>query len=196
MFFYNARLLAGAAVSLITCLATADPGLARPLDSQTPEIPLSQLNSQPTNIPSEQPEQPEQPNQYVSQINRSPEQGVPPLLTQVVRGRITDINGSWITVEDEDGEERSYLIPTQNENRDGLEVGAEIVLRVERGYVISYNISAPVQESTSTAVIRRQAPVETARPAPPPAPAPRPVPPPPAPRPAAQPAPQPVRGMW
>lgn len=195
MPFYNAKLLAGAAVSLIACLATAHSSLARPLDSQTPEIPLSQLNSQPSNIPAEQPAQS---SQYIGQINRSPEQGVPPLLTKVVRGRITDIDGSWITVEDEDGEEHSYLIPTENENREGLEVGAEVILRVERGYIISYNISAPVQESTSTAVIRRPAP-EVARPAPPPpAPAPRPAPPPPAPapRPAAQPAPQPVRGMW
>jgi hypothetical protein len=182
MFFLNSKLLTGVA-SLVTCLAVAHPGIARPL--------ASQVDSQATPDALSAPVAP-----IVGQVNRPPEEGVPPRPTDSVRGTITDIKGDKVTIELEDGETRTYSIAAENENRDGLEVGNEVVLTVARGFVLA--VSNQVTEvEVAPVVIRREAPVQqpAARPAPPPppAPAPRPAP---APAPAAQPAPQPVRGMW
>lgn len=184
MFFFNSRLLTGVA-SLVTCLAVAHPGTARPLASQVgSQVASDALSAPVAPVP-------------ISQVNRPPEEGVPPRPTDSVRGTITDIKGDKVTIELEDGETRTYSIAAENENRDGLEVGNEVVLTVARGFVLA--VSRQVTEvEVAPVVIRREAPVQqpAARPAPPPplAPAPRPAPPPPAP--AAQPAPQPVRGMW
>nr|RNJ69718.1 MAG: hypothetical protein EDM05_07525 [Leptolyngbya sp. IPPAS B-1204] len=190
MFFPNIRLLTGAA-SLIACLAAAYPSVARPLASQEDTLSNSQVtNSQVTSQDIAQLD--------VSQVNRPPEEGVPPRPTDSVRGTITSIQGDRVTIELENGETRTYSIAAENENRDGLEVGNQVVLTVARGFVLAVS-NQVVEVEPAPVVIRREAPVQepVARPAPAPPPAPAPAPrPAPAPAPAVQPAPQPVRGMW
>ena len=170
--FYS-RCVAGAA-ALAACLAVALPGSARPLNQPA-------LDSQTDGVP-------------VSQVNRPPEEGVPSVLTDEVRGVITDVNGNSITLRLENGETRTYAIPGENENRDGLVEGNEVVLTVARNTYIAVS-RVIVEDVPVTATVRRRETVvqQPAQPVPPPAPRPAPAP---APAPAAQPAPQPVRAMW
>lgn len=169
MSYHN--LMVGVAISLASGLAAAQAGFALPTASQAPA------------------------NQ-ISQINRPPEEGVPRLLTEEVRGEVVRVGGDEVTLRLENGDEETYDIPAEFEDREGLVVGNEVLLIIERGNLVA--IYDPAEEET---VIRRETAQEVRpapRPAPAPAPAPvaRPVPAPrPAPAPAAQPA-QPIRGMW
>lgn len=172
MSFYNGRLIVSAAFSVVACLVAAQAGLADPLSSPT--------------------------EPSLSQLNRSPEEGVPPVPTDVVRGRVTRVGGGRVTIETADGETHTYSIPAENENREGLEVGNEVTLSIRRDVVVAFYVLAPEQPARST-VIRRATNVQP-RPAPAPIPAPTVTPrPAPVPAPAAvtpAPAPEPIRGMW
>lgn len=163
------KLIIGVALSLVSGLAAAQAGSALPIRAQAPA------------------------NQ-ISQINRPPEQGVPRLLTEEVRGEVVRVGGDEVTLRLENGEEETFDIPAEFENREGLVVGNEVLLIIERGNLVA--IYDPEDEVT---VIRRETAQEVRpAPAPAPAPAPRPAPAPaprPAPAPAVQPA-QPIRGMW
>ncbi len=172
MLFSNSKRLASAVVFLTTYLGVLQPGIA---------LPLNQPGS----------------GTAISQINRPPEEGVPRVLTEVVRGTVTRVGGNSVTLELENGDTETYQIPAEFENRKRLEVGAEVLLTIERNNVVAiYNRAAVVEPAP---VVRREVQrQEAVRPAPAPTPAPAPVAPPPrpAPAPAAQPQPQPVRGMW
>lgn len=168
VFLINQRAVS-VAFSLTAGIAMVTPGLAMPIASPSSEP-----------IP-------------VSQLNRETHEDIPYLLTEDVRGTITDVDGSRITLETEEGETRSYVLPPENENRDGLNVGSIVVLEVDRGIVVAYYVAMPVRIAAPV-VVRQREVVQETRPEPvlPPRPAP-------APRPAAvqpAPAPQPVRGLW
>lgn len=181
MSFYSNKLLAGAAVTLVACLAAAHPGVARPLAQQNDGALLSQVN-----VPEEE--------------------GVPQLNTEEVSGRITKIEGDKVELRLSSGELRTYDIPATDQERNGLEVGSNVVLTVRGDNVVAIGpasatsttttgstsgsvrsgeaSSSTSSQSSSSTVIRRETTVQqTTRPAP-------------APAPAAQPAPQPVRGLW
>lgn len=166
MSFYSSKLIVGASFSLLACLVAAHAGLADPLNSPM--------------------------NPTLSQLNRPPGEDMPQVPTETVRGKITRIGGDRITIETEDGDTETYAIPAEYENREGLEVGNEVILSVKLGVLVDYAVPAPPPPAR---VIRRE--TVQPRPTPTPTPAPRPAPTPaPRPAPAPAPAPQPIRGMW
>ena len=134
----------------------------------------------------------------LSQVNKPPEEGVPPLSSEEVRGTITRIENDSVELRLPDGEVRTYTITTADQERNQLEVGSEVVLTVRGDTVLAIGPASETRtgttgsvqsgssstSSSSTTVIRRQTTVQQTQPAP--APATRPA--------AAQP--QPVRGLW
>lgn len=175
MSFYNFKLLTGVAVMLVACLATAHPGMARPLNQHDALL--------------------------LSQVNKPETEGTPQLGTTEVQGRITRIDGDEVEVRLSTGETRTYTIAEADQERNRLTVGSDVVLTVRGDTVVAISpgtesatqtsesaqsggsSSSSSSSSSSTTVIRRESTVQQTRPAP-------------APTPAAQPAPQPVRGLW
>ncbi len=182
----NRQFIIGATTSAITVLLTtltmAQSGVARP--SIQPSEPL------------------------LSQVNRPENEGIPALNTEEVRGKVTKVEGDKVELRLASGELRTYSIPAEDQERNGLAVGSEVVLTVRGDTVVAIapgaatGASGTVQSggtsssgsvrsgsassstsssSSSTTVIRRQTTVQQTAPAP---------------APAAQPQPQPVRGLW
>lgn len=182
MSFYSVKVVSGAAIALLACLAAAQAGVARPLQTS---------------------------GTLLAQVNVPPEEGVPPLITEEVQGRITKIEGNKVEVRLSSGELRTYTIPPADQERNSLKVGDNVVMSVRGDTVLAIGPSSTTSttgssgmsgsssgtsgtvrsgqsssSSSSSTTVRRETTVQSqTRPAP-------------APAPAAQPAPQPVRGLW
>ena len=186
MSFQNFKVLTGTIVTVFACAGAILPASARPL--------------QPSDA------------QLYSQVNQPAQEGVPRTNTAEVRGRIVSISGDQVQVRTASGTS-TYTISQQDQERNNLAVGEDVVLLVRDNTVIAVNppassgaegsaasgsagsagsaqtsqsgTSSSTQSSSSTTVIRRQS---TTQPQPAPTTAQT--------RPAPQPAPQPVRGLW
>jgi antitoxin (DNA-binding transcriptional repressor) of toxin-antitoxin stability system len=174
MSFHSFKVAAGAALTLIACLA-AIPSTARP-SSQAASVIL------------------------LSQVNKPSNEGTPVLNTTEVQGRITKVEGDNVELRLTNGETRTYSITKADQERNRLQVGSDVTLTVRGDTVVAISPSTTTgatagsaassgssssSSSSSTTVIRRQTTVQQTRPAPAPSPAPEP-----------SPSPQPVRGLW
>lgn len=176
MSFHKLKMVVGTAVALAACLTVVAPSMAQSTNGL-----------------------------LLSQENRPETEGVPQLLNNdEVQGRVTKIDGDKVEMQLSTGERRTYTISRDDQERNRLQVGSEVILTVRDDAVLAIRPasettttgaggtssttsgtarSSESTSSSSSTVIRRETTVQQTRPAP-------------APAPAATSAPQPVRGLW
>lgn len=141
----------------------------------------------------------------LSQVNVPPEEGVPQLTSEEVQGRITRIQGDRVEMQLSNGETRTYTISADDQTRNQLRVGSDVVLSVRGDTVLAINPSSGSTSGTtsssqssgstsstsgsSSTVIRRQTTGQQTTPAPTTSQSQT------APQ-TTQQEPQPVRGLW
>jgi antitoxin (DNA-binding transcriptional repressor) of toxin-antitoxin stability system len=167
MSFHTSKVLTGAAITLVACLAAVSPSMANPMNQSTDGL-------------------------LLSQENRPENEGVPQLLNNdEVQGRVTRINGDKVEMQLSTGERRTYTISQDDQERNRLQVGSEVVLTVRGDAVLAIRPASSATTSTgaggtssttsgtarstessgssSSTVIRRETTVQQTRPAPAPA---------------------------
>jgi hypothetical protein len=165
MSFQKFKTVTGAAIALAACFAVVSPSMADTLDPSNGVL--------------------------LSQENRPETEGVPQLLNDdEVQGRVTRINGDQVEMQLSTGERRTFTISQDDQQRNRLQVGSEVVLTLRDDAVLAIRPASATTtgtasdttrstgssttgstSSSSSTVIRRETTVQQTRPAPAPAPA-------------------------